>query len=302
MNTEKKDYTFQVKSPAKLTVRNIRGQIELVPGAEDVIKIEVTTHLDDGNPDYTRIEITQHDSGEVEAAVRVPENSFGFILRKPLRVDFRIEAPPQTDIKVKNVSGAIHAQGFSGQLQLSTVSGALHLNGLSGDLDLDSVSGAIKAQRLSGKGHISVVSGRMILTECDFSSLKASTVSGSAQVQTGVTEGPYKLSAVSGSLTLVVPEGSGCEVNASAVSGRFYTDLDVSQSKVSKRSWKVRIGQGGPSVKLSTVSGNMRLLSAFDAKGIVPDEVHVSHKARKDVLTRLADGEISVEDAIEALG
>lgn len=302
MDTEIKDYTFQVKSPAKLTVRNIRGKVELIPGAEDVIKIEVTTYLGDGNPDYTRIEITQHDSGEVEAAVRTSENGFGFLVRKPLRVDFKIEAPPQTDIKVRNVSGSIHAQGFSGRQRLSAVSGALHLSDLSGDLDLETVSGAIKAQRLSGKGHISVVSGRMILTECNFSSLKGSAVSGSAQVQTSFAEGPYKLSAVSGSVTLAVPEDSGCEVDASAVSGRFYTDLDISQSKVSKRSWKVRIGQGGPAVKLNTVSGNMRLLSAFDARGSVPGEVHASQESRKDVLNRLQDGEISVEDALKELG
>lgn len=302
MNTESNNYTFQVTSPAKLTVRNIRGQVELVPGAEDEIKIEVITYLDDGNPDHTHIEITQHDDGEVEAVVRIPENSFGFIHCKPLRVDFKIEAPAQTNIKVKNISGDIHAQGFTGKQRLATVSGALHLHDLSGDLNLDSVSGAIKGKRLSGKGDISVVSGRMILTECDFSTLKGSTVSGSAQVQTDFAEGPYKLTAVSGSVTLVVPENSDCDASASAVSGRFYTDLNVSQSKVSKRSWKVRIGQGGPEVKLSTVSGNMRLLSSFDATGSVPGEVHISEETRKGILNRLQDGEISVEDALKELG
>lgn len=302
MNTEVKDYTFQVKSPAKLTIRNIRGHVELVPGTEDEIKIQVITHLDDGNPDFTRIEITQHDNGAVEAVVRIPENNFNFIHRKPQRVDFKIETPAHTDIKVKNISGNIRAHGFTGKQRLATVSGGLHLHDLSGDLNLDSVSGVIKAQRLSGHADISVVSGQMILTECNFSTLKGSTVSGSARVQTDFSEGPYKLSAVSGSLMLVVPENSNCEAHASAISGRFYTDLDVSYSKVSKRSWKVRIGQGGPAVKLSTVSGNMRLLSSFEATGSVPGETHVSEEARKGILNRLQDGEISVEDAIKALG
>lgn len=302
MNTEVTEQTFNVGSPAKLRVRNIRGKVQLIPGAEGVIKIEVTTHLDDGNPDYTRIELTQHDNGEVEARVRTPDNSFGFIHRKPLRVDFRIEAPVQTDIDAKIVSGDIHANGFSGALRMASVSGSLHLNDLSGSLDLDSVSGKITGENLSGKGHISVVSGRMELTDCAFDSLKSSTVSGASKVQTSIGEGPYKLSAVSGSVTMVVPEGSHCDASASAVSGRFYTDLDISQSQVGKRHWSVRVGHGGPEVKMSTVSGKMRLVSSFDASGSVPGTVHMSHTARKDVLSRLQDGEISVEDALKELG
>lgn len=302
MNTEVTEQIFNVESPARLKVRNIRGKVELVPGADGVIKIEVTTYPNDGNPDYTQIDLTQHDSGEVEARVHTPDNTFGILYRKPLRVDFKIEAPAQTNIDTKIVSGDIHAHGFSGSLRLASVSGSLHLRDLSGTLDLDSVSGKIKAENLSGKGKVSVVSGRMELVGCDFTSLKASTVSGSAKVQTGIAEGPYKLNAVSGSLTLAVPEDTNCDASASAVSGRFYTDLNITQSKVGKRKWQVRIGQGGPLVKMSTVSGKMRLLSSLEASGSVPGEVHMTHASRKDILDRLQGGEISVEDALKELG
>ena len=37
-------------------------------------------------------------------------------------------------------------------------------------------------------------------------------------------------------------------VEASAVSGRFYTDLGISQSQVSRRKWQVMIDDGGPQV------------------------------------------------------
>lgn len=302
MNTEITEQIFNVGSPAKLRVRNVRGKVELIPGAAGVIKIEAISHLDDGNPDYTRIELTQHENGEVEAVVRIPDNSFGIFYRKPLRVDLRIEAPAQTDIDAKIVSGEIHARGFSGALRLASVSGSLRLAELSGMLDLDSVSGKIKGENLSGQGHISVISGRLELTGCAFTSLKSSTVSGTAKVQTRIAEGPYKLSAVSGSLTLVIPKDTHCEASASAVSGNFYTDLDISQSQVGKRNWKVRIGQGGPLVKMSTVSGKMRLVSSFEAAGSVPGNVHMARADRKDVLARLQGGEISVEDALKELG
>ena len=131
MNTEVTQQTFNVGSPARLKVRNIRGKVELIPGVDGVIKVEVTAHLDDGNPDYTQIELTQHGNGQVEARVGTPENSFGIIYRKPLRVDLRIEAPAQTDIDAKIVSGDIHAHGFTGSQRLASVSGSLLLKDLS---------------------------------------------------------------------------------------------------------------------------------------------------------------------------
>ena len=301
MSTESQVHSFDVGSPAKLVVKNIRGQITLVPGEEGKVKVEVITHLGDGNPDYTEIELNQDADGTVRAVVRMPDAVFGIFNRKPLRVDFKIEAPVRTDMRVKVVSGSIDARGFEGDLDFGTVSGSLDLADLSGRLDLDSVSGKIKGSGLKGNANLSVVSGRIEMRDCDFPSMKASTVSGKAELQTRLGEGPYKISAVSGSLLLVVPEDSSCVVRASAVSGKFFTDLDVRQSHVSRGRWDVSIGEGGPEVKMKAVSGKMRLLSSFDASGSVPGQVQMSHGQRKDVLSRLSEGEISVEDALKEL-
>ena len=39
MNTESQVHSFEVGSPAKLIVKNIRGQVEIVPGEAGKIKI-----------------------------------------------------------------------------------------------------------------------------------------------------------------------------------------------------------------------------------------------------------------------
>jgi hypothetical protein len=301
MSTESQVHSFDVGSPANLVVKNIRGHVELVPGEDDKIKIEVITHLGDGNPDYTEVELSQEKDGTVRAIVRIPDAVFGVFNRKPQRVDFKIEAPARTDLRVKVVSGSIDARGFDGQMDFGTVSGSLSLADLNGSLDLDSVSGKIQGKNLKGKAKLSAVSGKIEMFDCDFPTMKASTVSGKVQVQTSLSEGPYKISAVSGSLLLVVPEETNCVVHASAVSGRFYTDLEVSQSEVSRRRWHVRVGEGGPEVKMKAVSGKMRLLSSFDAQGSTPSEVRMSQNQRKDVLSRLSEGEISIEDALKEL-
>lgn len=301
MSIEVKEQSFKVGSPAKLAVSNIRGKVEIIPSEDGVVKVAAHIHMDDGNPDYTEIVMNQGSDGVVEAQVRTPKNTFGILYRKPLRVDFIIEAPARTDIRARVVSGSISAHGFEGAMDFSSVSGSVSVEDLHGALDLDSVSGKVTGKNLKGSAKVSVVSGRIDLEACDFTTLKASTVSGKARVETGFGEGPYKLSAVSGSLLLVVPEESGCEVRASSVSGRFYTDLGVTHSKASRRKWHVRVGAGGPEVHMKTVSGKMQLLSSPDAHGSVPGEARMTQDERKDVLSRLSDGEISVDEALKKL-
>ena len=299
MTTERQEHEFKVGSPTELLAKNIRGDVQIVPGADGLIKVEVITYPDDGNASDTRIELTQDAGGRVRAEVTVPDKIFGS--RRPLRVDFRIEAPAHTDIKAKLVSGSVHARGFTGRADLGTVSGSISAEDLAGRLDLDAVSGKITGRRLKGETSISAVSGKVILHGCDFPALNLSTVSGKAEVETHFGEGPYKLSAVSGSLLLVVPEGSSCRVDASAVSGKFYTDLDIAHSSVSKRRWQVQIGEGGPEVRVKTVSGRMQLLSSFEARGRVPGVVVQSRQDRKEILNRLSGGQISVEEAMREL-
>ena len=84
---------------------------------------------------------------------------------------------------------------------------------------------------------------------------------------------------------------------------RFYTDLEVRQSNISRRRWQVQIGEGGPEVRMKSVSGKMRLLSSFDARGQVPGIVTVtqSRDERKEILSRLSEGEINVDEALKEL-
>jgi len=303
MTTESQEHTFKVSSPAQLLVKNIRGEVEITPGDEDVIKIEVITHPDSGHADDTEITLNQDADGRVRAVVRMPETIFGIGRRRPMRVDFRIQAPVETEIKVRNVSGTITARGFNGRVDLTTVSGCVHAEDLTGRMFLESVSGKVGGRNLKGEADLKVVSGKIDMRECDFPSLACSSVSGKTAIQTAIGAGPYKLSAVSGSLLLVAPEGSNCRVDASAVSGRFYTDLEVRQSNSSKRRWQVQIGDGGPEVRMKTVSGKMRLLSSFDARGHVPGVVMVTQSCeeRKDILSRLQEGEINMDDALKEL-
>jgi hypothetical protein len=301
MNTELYEDTFEVTSPARLVVKNIRGSVSVVPGAQGVIKVRAEKILDSGSSDDLQLEVYQEGKDTVYATAILPERFTMFGSYRPCKVLFTIEAPPETSLKIKSVSARVEAEGFTGDVSIKTVSGSQTLANLTGRIDLDSVSGEIDGRGLKGKAEVSSVSGQVRLSGGSFPALRAKTVSGSLEAETGLQDGPYILSSVSGSIKLVAPQGAGCTVRASGVSGRFYTDLDVSRSDIGTRSWHVKVGQGGPEVKMKTVSGRMSLVSSWDAKGSAPGTKHMSQEARKGVLTKLSEGELSVEEALKEL-
>jgi hypothetical protein len=301
MNTEFYEDSFEVDSPAHLVVKNVRGSVTVVPGEDGVIKVKAEKILDSGADDDLLLEVYQEGKDTVCAVARLPERLTLFGSFRPCKVHFTIEAPVETWLKIKTVSARVDAKGFTGDAYIKSVSGDQQLADLTGLLEFDSVSGEIEGRNLTGKTEISTVSGRIHITEGSFPALLAKTVSGRIEVETPLEEGPYTFSTVSGSTKLVVPEGSSCDVHASSVSGRFYTDLDVSRSDIGRRSWFVRIGQGDTHVKMKTVSGRMSLVSSWDAKGSQPGEKRISRAERESVLTKLSEGQLSVEEALKEL-
>jgi hypothetical protein len=301
MNTELYEDKFDVKSPVRLVVKNVRGSVTVIPGEGGVIKVKAEKILDNGCADDLLLEVYQEGKDTVYAVARLPERITIFGTYRPCKVHFTIEAPPETSLKIKTVSARVEAKGFAGDVNIKTVSGNQTLADLTGPLDLDSVSGEITGTRLKGTAEVSTVSGRIRLAEGIFPSLRAKTVSGKLEAETSLEGGPYHFSSVSGSLKLVAPDETNCTVRASGVSGRFYTDLDVSSSDVGRRSWFVKVGQGGADVKMKTVSGRMSLVSSWDAKGSRPGIKRMSREERKGVLTRLSEGDLTVEEALKEL-
>ncbi|MEN8242013.1 MAG: DUF4097 family beta strand repeat-containing protein [Chloroflexota bacterium] len=301
MTVENYEDNFEVGSQPQLVVKNIRGSVRVVPGEAGAIKVKAEKIIDNCNLDDLEMEVYQEGEDTVYAVVKQPERFTIFGVYRPCKVNFVIEAPPNTRLRIKTVSAAVEAKGFSGDLQIKTVSGAQVVEEISGRLDLDSVSGGVTGGRLSGAAEISTVSGQIRLTESDLPALHARTLRGKIEAQTTLVDGPYYFSTVSGAVRLVVPEDTNCEVHASGVSGRFYTDLDLRSSTNGNRKWHLVVGEGGPGVRIKTVSGRMSLLSSFDARGSRPGYHKKTRAERANLLTQLSAGELSVDEALQEL-
>ena len=271
---------FTVTSPARLELSNIRGSVEIHPGEDDLIHIQVTKDANSGDAKRTEIELSQAADGTVKAATHFPEGAWSWLFGSfPCRVDYVVQAPRKCSLKINGVSNAALAEGFegefsfhsvsgemtlrslSGPVKVNTVSGKVELAELTGELNLTTVSGKVSAKRVQGPLHLNTVSGQVVMDESSLSSVDATTVSGRMEYQTAFGAGPYRFNSVSGDVELSVPSETRCSAELHAVSGKQFTKLPATSIAKRNGNQTAEIQGGGVKVHLHSVSGNLSLVS-----------------------------------------
>lgn len=128
--------------------------------------------------------------------------------------------------------------------KISSVSGNVSVDGAGNESTISSVSGDVMGSNLGGTAKLSSVSGTV---EADFSNVEAGS--------------QIRLSSVSGSVLLKLPSYAGAAVRASTVSGKIINDfgLEVDEGKYVGSSMKGTFGDGSVDVKMSTVSGRIKV-------------------------------------------
>jgi hypothetical protein len=280
MSEEKFEQVFQVSSPARLVVRNIRGSVEIRPGEEGTILVTAVKHVDSGDAKRTQVELTQDPDGTVKAVARFPEGSIDWLFgAQPCKVDFVIRTPRACNLTVNGVSNDAIISGLEGEFSLHSVSGDLTLRDLtgeltvktvSGDVDLDQFTGTLKlttvsgdfnGRKASGSMKLDTVSGDVRMQESNLPAVEAGSVSGDLELQTPLEAGPYNFHSVSGEVRLTVPAGTSCSAELHSISGRISTNLPQSASSHHHGRDTVEVQGGGVRVYLKSVSGELSLVS-----------------------------------------
>jgi DUF4097 and DUF4098 domain-containing protein YvlB len=72
--------------------------------------------------------------------------------------------------------------------------------------------------------------------------------------------GKLEFTTVNGGITVELPPSISAEFEASTVNGSVESDFSITiQGKMSPRSLRGRIGDGGPMLRMTTVNGSIRL-------------------------------------------
>jgi hypothetical protein len=319
--------TFDLPGRARLTLLNVRGEIDVQAGEPGRITARAIKHPGRGF-DRTEIEMTQAPDGAVTLATRYADSPgfFGFGRGEPARVDYVVRVPPACDLDLSYVSGPARVAGLEGSLKIRGVSGALLLAGLGGRLDVKTISGPVDGRdlRLAEPLSLSTVSGDVTLAGSALPGVDAHTVSGRLRLALSSAAGAHRLRSVSGDVHLTLPASAVCAVHVQSVSGGVHSRLPrrgqpgeptvtVSFHSVSGRLHLDPAGSEAPPAEDSAGSRHetARAAQCEHAHGAQAEHEPGAHAAehaagrtaagRLAVLEKVARGELDVDGALDAL-
>jgi len=219
-----------------LEVRGISGAIHASPATGREALVTAVKRARKSDPKDVEIKVVEHADGVTICAVYPSRRSSRPNTCAPggegrndtrdndVEVEFEVRVPVGVTFEGSTVNGDVRATDLPGDADLATVNG-----------DVD-VSAAGTARGTTVNGSVTARLGR------------------------GDWKGNLKFTTVNGGITVTLPSGTGTEIEASTVNGSIDSDFPITvQGRMSPRSMRGRIGDGGRMLNLSTVNGSIRI-------------------------------------------
>ena len=317
---------FEVSGMPRLRVGNVSGETDITVGPSNEVFIRARKRVHGWSEERARrllenVEIRMEQSGEeivVEPRLFQQERGWLDLFRGGrVAVDFDIRVPRETNIDANTVSGDLAVTGTRGQHEVRSVSGDVTIEDVQGPMQVRSVSGDINVTGFAGRVEANSVSGEIEFSRSKVKMPDVVTVSGDVAID-AVTlpdnDGESRLKTVSGDIEVVIAEANA-EVGYNTVSGDAIVEVNARVEKTGKRDRKILIGEGGPRIRVKSVSGDLKVARSHD-DGVEAEEHEAAEAmpmaapaaerpqpsaAAREILERVARGELSVDDAASAL-
>lgn len=174
------------------------------------------------------------------------------------------------DVRVQDLRHGLTVETGSGDVRLSDVAGPLHLKSTSGDIqlrdgaatsaDVETTSGEIDLRGVAGALNLHSTSGDIDIRDARDGLLTISTSSASVTYEGSLADGNHSVAAVSGDVTLRLPDDSSFTLQASTVSGDLSLDSFERQSVQSgRRELNATVGAGRSRLTIETTSGDVEV-------------------------------------------
>ena len=260
--TERDEFnqTYQLQPGARVEVSSIRGSVKIITADTATAEVQIIrTARTRADLEYHKIEVQQTGNSLVVRGVQEPEDR----RERNIQVNHQVilKLPRRIDLKVSSISGSVNATELDGPVRVNSVSGSVNIGNLLGKLEVNSVSGSVEVGNVGEDVRVSSVSGNVGLGQVT-GSLNVSSVSGGVKA-TLVSLSPegIRINSVSGSVEIAFKSDFNADFNAQGISGQVYLDVPnvIRESEEKSPNVRARIGAGGTSITVTSVSGNVRL-------------------------------------------
>jgi DUF4097 and DUF4098 domain-containing protein YvlB len=327
--------TFVVEGMPRLQVQNVSGETAIRVGEPGQVRVVARKRVKGGSADRAKrllenVEVRIEQRGDdifVEPHLYEQERSWGDLFRgKRFRVDFEITVPRESAINAQTVSGDLDLNGTRGPARVESVSGDVHIQDLRGPMRIKSVSGDVQCTSYVGFVEGSSVSGdvdiRGRVRGCELHTVSGD-ISIDLQPEFGGRES--RLKTISGDVEVGLLSSS-CVCDYHTASGDLECEAPARIVREGRKDRTVIIGDGRSHLTVKTVSGDLTIRTASssvaDEPAAAPDSTESETKAEtetdqdpertapmappatakvRDLLERLARGEVSVDDVAAKL-
>jgi DUF4097 and DUF4098 domain-containing protein YvlB len=272
------DRTLQVSGAVSLDVTTGSGDITVKTGSSNQVIVHGTVH---GNISFFNSDNAVH---LVEANPPVEQNGssirLGYNLPEDAKhhvsIDYQITVPADTSVQAHSGSGNIQVMGVRSDVQVHTGSGDIRVNDIAHGLQAHTGSGSIHAQNVAspfqaqtGSGDIeaSLTGSGDVDAHTGSGSIRLTGINGGARARTGSGRieaggsnvgGGWELHSGSGSIRLALGSSSKFNLDAHTSSGSIHSDVPITmQGSLTKNELKGTVNGGGPTVAVSTGSGDI---------------------------------------------
>jgi DUF4097 and DUF4098 domain-containing protein YvlB len=262
---------FDVRGPVRLRLTVPAGRVEVEPGEEDRVEVELRALRNDDATtravEATRVDAVER-GGVHEIRIEVPRREGGLLsLTRQAKVGVRVRCPSGSDVDVDSASADLSLRADCGAVSVKTASGdvaagrvgALAVTSASGDVAVASVdrdlsvktaSGDVVAHAVAGVAKVHSVSGDVKLGRVS-ASCTVGTVSGDLEIAS-LAGGGLRANAVSGDVGVSVEGGLRLWIDAQSVSGSMRSDLDLGDAPSADAGDVVEL-------RIRTVSGDVHI-------------------------------------------
>jgi len=236
-------WSGEIQKDRWVYVHDVNGNVRVEPGTGSTMEVTAIKRWRRGDPEQVRISVQQvgNGKGDVLICALWNENSTcdedgvhsrgsgwrGGNNSNDTSVEFTIRLPAGVKVQATSVNGNVGVDGATAEVYANTTNGSIEVR---------SSGGPVRARTTNGD--ITVRSGSL----------------GDERLEYSTTNG---------SITLELPSAANADVDMRTVNGTLSSEFPLTlQGEIDRRHLRATLGKGGPSLRVTTVNGNIRLRKA----------------------------------------
>jgi len=274
-------YSWDLQPGGRVMVETFNGRVEISGWDDNKVDVSGTKY---GSSEHLRdaVKIETHNSDSlIEVRAIRPSTSTGnsgarltihvpksAVIERVTSSNGAIQLSRVSSVThLKTSNGAIRVADASGDLDARTSNGQIELERFTGNVALRSSNGRIRAEALTGKVDAETSNSSINVRLANSPAAPIRLVSSNGAIDLAMDNAPQndiRAETRNGSITLRLPANTAAHINAdtsnSNISSEFEVLAKVRDDRERKDHLNGAIGNGGPTIDLSTRNGHIRLV------------------------------------------